>query len=102
MGRLLSFNNLSAYVSSVGACTAQCLGSPACTSFYFTQAKSCNVFYGPISFSPNGNPGSEIFYDVDCFSCHSTTTCPPPRHRGQTHTAAASASPSRQRDQSRR
>ncbi|KFZ04498.1 hypothetical protein V501_09151, partial [Pseudogymnoascus sp. VKM F-4519 (FW-2642)] len=97
MGRLSSFNNLSAYVSSLGACAAQCLASAACTSLYFTQAKTCNLFYGPISFSPNGNAGSEAFYDADCFPCHSTTTCspaappPPNTHCGRVGVPVSSA-----------
>jgi len=82
LGVLATYSTNSPYVSSVSVCAAKCSNTPACTSFYFTVGSSCNLYYGLVSFSPNGNPGSAPFYEASCFSCPSTATCavasPPP------------------------
>lgn len=75
MGNLPAYTENSAYVSSVGACAAQCLNTPACTSFFYTQSSRCAMFWGAISFSANGNSGSHPFYEAECFSCPSTSSC---------------------------
>ncbi|KFY77881.1 hypothetical protein V499_02829 [Pseudogymnoascus sp. VKM F-103] len=75
MGNLIAYNENSAYVLSPGTCAALCLDTPGCSSFYFTQSSRCSLFYGPISFSPNGNAGSQPFYEAECFACPSTTSC---------------------------
>ncbi|KFY19744.1 hypothetical protein V491_04249 [Pseudogymnoascus sp. VKM F-3775] len=85
MGNLPAHTENSAYVSSVGACAAKCLDTPACTSFYYTQSSRCALFWGAISFAANGNSGSHPFYEADCFSCPSTASCtamsPPPANK---------------------
>jgi hypothetical protein len=85
MGNLPAYTENSAYVSSVGACAAQCLNTPACSSFYYTQSSRCALFWGDISFAPNGNSGSQPFYEAECFSCPSTASCtamsPPPTNK---------------------
>ncbi|KFY12573.1 hypothetical protein V492_03806 [Pseudogymnoascus sp. VKM F-4246] len=75
MGNFAADTENSASVSSVGACAAVCLNTPACTSFYYTQSSRCAMFYGPASFSPNGNAGSQPFYEADCFACPTTSSC---------------------------
>jgi hypothetical protein len=68
-GQLIGYSTGSPYVTTVAACVAKCLNMPACTTFYFAAGSSCNLYYGPVAFSPNGNPGSAPFYQQSCFQC---------------------------------
>lgn len=82
-GSLISYNTGSIYVSSLSACSAQCLATTGCTNIYFIQGSHCNLHYGPDAFNKGvGNPLFQ-FYDVGCFTCQApstvtTTTTPTP------------------------
>ncbi|KFY46610.1 hypothetical protein V494_00398 [Pseudogymnoascus sp. VKM F-4513 (FW-928)] len=75
MGSLSRLDPNGPYTSSVGACAAKCFSTPSCTGFYYAQSSHCQMFWGPTSFSPNGNPGSNLFYEAECFAGRSKTTC---------------------------
>ncbi|KFZ23612.1 hypothetical protein V502_01919 [Pseudogymnoascus sp. VKM F-4520 (FW-2644)] len=68
-GKLIGYSTGSPYVASVAACAAKCLDTPACENFYITTGSDCTLYYGAVSFSPNGNAGSRPFYQQSCFQC---------------------------------
>ncbi|KFX87782.1 hypothetical protein O988_09292 [Pseudogymnoascus sp. VKM F-3808] len=68
-GKLVGYAAGSPYVASVAACAAKCLDTPACENFYITPGSDCTLYYGPVSFSPNGNAGSRAYYQQSCFKC---------------------------------
>ncbi|KFY40196.1 hypothetical protein V495_05576 [Pseudogymnoascus sp. VKM F-4514 (FW-929)] len=75
VGALASYDTGSPYVSSLSACSTKCLNTAACTGFFFVQGVECHLRYGPASFSPSGNAGSNPYYESSCFSCPSTASC---------------------------
>jgi hypothetical protein len=67
----LSAHTKGPFVQSVENCSGNCLGTPGCTGFHFTAGSYCSLRFGPVSFSPNGNPGSSAYFEAAC------ATCPP-------------------------
>ncbi|KFY31500.1 hypothetical protein V493_01051 [Pseudogymnoascus sp. VKM F-4281 (FW-2241)] len=73
---LTSYTAGSRYVASVEVCAAKCLNTPSCTGIYVKEESVCNLHYGPVAFSPNGNAGALPYYEAAaCFDCPSTATC---------------------------
>jgi hypothetical protein len=75
VGALVSYDTGSPYVSSLSACSTKCSKTLACTGFFFVQGNECHLRYGPSSFLPTGNSGSNPYYESSCFSCPSSASC---------------------------